>query len=64
LEAVLSETTNTIDIVYQTLSADAADTQWVDGTNATVGLQDNMGIASAVHTGTVSTAAAIRFTPR
>ena len=63
-EVVLSETTNTVDFIYNTLTGTGADAVFVDGSRATVGLQSAAGAVSLLHTGTVTTTTGIRFTPR
>lgn len=63
-EAVLSETTNTVDVLFNTLTGTGMDSIAVDGSNATVGIQNAAGTLFVAHSGTVSTTAGIRFAPR
>jgi len=55
-ELVLHEGTHAVDFVYQTLTG-------VDAGRPAVGLQNATGLRTAVHSGTISTAVGIRWTP-
>lgn len=63
-EIILNESGNTIDLIYSRLEAPAASSAVVDGSRATIGLQNAAGALFIEHTGTVSTAAGIRFSSR
>ena len=63
MEIILNERGNVIDLIYGRLEAPVGSPTVVDGSRATVGLQNATGTLSVVHAGTVSTAAGIRFTP-
>ncbi len=64
-EVVLTETTNTVDVIYNRLDP-AGDTtaEYVRGALATIGLQSDRGAQFVAHAGTVATTAGLRFTPR
>jgi hypothetical protein len=62
-EIALSESQNTIDFVYQTLTSAAGDETYVNGTSALIGLQSAGGGVSLQHAGTVTATAALHFTP-
>lgn len=64
-EVVLTETTNTVDIIYSRLDPTANTTaEYVHGALATIGLQSDRGAQFLAHPGTVATTAGVRFTPR
>lgn len=67
-EVILNESGNTIDFLYQRLDPQGGDAgvdaEYVNGTRAAIGLQGPMASRPAVHMGTVSTTAGIRFSPR
>jgi hypothetical protein len=62
-EVVLSETTNTLDFIYSVLMAAPGDETRVNGATANIGLQAAGGAAFIVHTGTVTVANGVRYTP-
>ena len=64
-EVVLTETTNTVDLIYNRLDP-ASDTiaEYVHGALATIGLQGDRGAQFVAHPGTVATTYGVRFTPR
>ena len=64
-EVVLTETTNTVDVIYSRLDP-TGDTiaEYVHGALATIGLQSDRGAQFLAHAGTVATTAGLRFTPR
>ncbi len=64
-ELVLTETTNTVDVIYSRLDP-TGDTiaEYVHGALATIGLQSDRGAQFVAHAGTVATTAGLRFTPR
>ena len=64
-EVVLTETSNTVDVIYNRLDP-TGDTiaEYVHGALATIGLQSDHGAQFAAHSGTVAAASGLRFTPR
>src|SRR5262249_6752930 len=62
-ELVLAETTNTLDFVYLTITSAAGDETYVNGMSALIGLQSAGGAVFSEHSGTVTTTAAVRFSP-
>lgn len=63
-EVVLSETTNTVDFIYQRLDAASADVAYANGMQAAVEIQAAGGTSYAAHRGTVATGQGFRFSPR
>jgi len=62
-ELVLNEGTNSVDFVYNTLIAMPGDEGYVDGTEASIGLQSPQGLDFVAHPGMIGTTTGIRFTP-
>ena len=62
-EAVLSESSNNIDFVYQQLEAGASPPEESDGSWSAIGVQSNHGERTLVHNGSVDTANGLRFAP-
>lgn len=64
-EVVLTETANTVDVIYNRLDP-TGDTiaEYVHGALATIGLQGDRGAQFVAHPGTVATTYGLRFSPR
>jgi hypothetical protein len=63
-EVVLSETTNTVDFIYQTLASAAEDVSYANGQEAAIELQSDAGAHYGAHMGPVLSGQALRFSPR
>lgn len=62
-EAVLTEGTNTVDMVYQRLDPGSSPPEESDGSWSAIGLQSAAGVRFVAHDGSVDTMNAVRFTP-
>ena len=61
---MLNETSNIVEYFYQTLlPTTGTENISVNGSRAAIGLQDNGGTHSTVHSGTVASPVGIRWTP-
>jgi hypothetical protein len=62
-EVILNETANTLDFVYNTLTAPVGDETAVNGSQAAIGIQSQDGTFFTAHTGTVAVGRGLHYAP-